>query len=247
MTLVEFIAPLRNASVQSKCLASLYYQHRYAEVEALTVEGIRQSLKNARVPRSAKINVADVLAKAGHYVDSPGLEGNRRLWKLTSSGEREVRRLLQLPDAEPEIEHDVSALTSLSAKVSDAEARAYLEEALKCLQVGALRASVVFLWTGAIRVVQQNALSVGIPRLNLFLLKHDPKSRHVSKIEDFAYVKDKTALLAVQDLGLLDKGQRDTLEEALNLRNRCGHPTKYRPGVKKVSSFIEDVTGIVFS
>jgi hypothetical protein len=36
------------------------------------------------------------------------------------------------------------------------------------------------------------------------------------------------------------------LEEALNLRNRCGHPTKYRPGEKKVSSFIEDVAGIVF-
>jgi len=35
--------------------------------------------------------------------------------------------------------------------------------------------------------------------------------------------------------------------EALDLRNRCGHPTNYRPGVKRVSSFIEDVVGIVLS
>ena len=49
-----------------------------------------------------------------------------------------------------------------------------------------------------------------------------------------------------QDLGLFDKAEKTTLGEALDLRNRCGHPSKYVPGVKKVSSFIEDVVGIVF-
>jgi hypothetical protein len=53
--------------------------------------------------------------------------------------------------------------------------------------------------------------------------------------------------MALQDLALIDKGEKATLEEALNLRNRCGHPTRYKPGVKKASSFIEDVVGIVFS
>ena len=138
---------------------------------------------------------------------------------------------------------------SISTKngIDSQEVRAYIEEAIKCLQVDALRASVVFLWTGAIKVVQQGVLSIGISQLNSALLKYDQKSRHVSKVDDFAYVKDKTTLLAAQELGRLDKGQRETLEEALNLRNRCGHPTKYRPGIKKVSSFIEDVTGIVFT
>ena len=53
-------------------------------------------------------------------------------------------------------------------------------------------------------------------------------------------------LLACGDLGLLDKGERSTLEEALNLRTRCGPPTKYKPGSAKASSFIEDVVGIVW-
>jgi hypothetical protein len=59
-------------------------------------------------------------------------------------------------------------------------------------------------------------------------------------------VNDRVDLLAFEELGLVDKGQRPTLEEALGLRNRSGHPTKYRPGVKKVSGFIEDLVGIVF-
>jgi hypothetical protein len=69
----------------------------------------------------------------------------------------------------------------------------------------------------------------------------------VTKLEDFAYIKDATALLAFQELGIVDKGEKATLGEALDLRNRCGHPTKYKPGVKKASSFIEDVVGIVFA
>jgi len=79
------------------------------------------------------------------------------------------------------------------------------------------------------------------------LHKHDPKARPVHQLDDFAYIKDALALLAARDLGLLDKNQKDTLEDALGLRNRCGHPSKYKPGVKKVSSYIEDIVSVVFS
>jgi hypothetical protein len=68
----------------------------------------------------------------------------------------------------------------------------------------------------------------------------------VKKVDDFAYIKDATFLKAAFDLGLLDKGQRDTLQDALDLRNKCGHPTKYKPRVNKARGFIEDVVGIVF-
>jgi hypothetical protein len=102
------------------------------------------------------------------------------------------------------------------------------------------------LWTGAVRTLQSAALAKGKKRLNDALLIHDPKARNVGKIDDFAYIKDATLLLALFDLNIVDKGQKGTLEENLNLRNRCGHPTKYRPGVNKASSFIEGVLGIVF-
>ena len=82
--------------------------------------------------------------------------------------------------------------------------------------------------------------------LNSALQKHDPKAKHVSKIDDFAAIKDGTTLLACRELAIIDKGQWQTLGEALRLRNSCGHPTRYRPGLKKASSFIEDVVGIVF-
>jgi hypothetical protein len=246
MTLVEFLAPLKGDTHQARVLAAMYYKERYEQTDALTAEQIGQALKNARVPRANKLNVADIFNKAGHYVNPNGLAGRARLWNLTDSGRDYVRKLLGLPQSDVEIEHDVGTLEALLAKVADSDVKDYLEEALKCLRVGALRATVVFTWTAVIRTLQTELLPHGGPAVTAAVQKHDPKARPVNKLDDFAYVKDSVALLAAKDLGLLDKNEKNTLEEALDLRNRCGHPGKYKPGVKKVSSFIEDVVSILF-
>jgi len=246
MTLVEFLAPLSKGANRLKVMAVLYFKQRYEGTESLTVDQIRTAFKQARVPGAPKLNIADILAKSGHFVDSPGVLGLKRLWRLTPTGEKEVRTALQLPDSQPEIEHDVATLQHLVPKIADIEAREFVEEGIKCLQVGALRACVVFLWSGAMQVLHERAWSVGAPEVNAAVQKHDPKSPKLHRADDFAYVKDRVALLALEELGMVDKGQRATLDEALGLRNRSGHPTKYRPGVKKVSGFIEDLVGIVF-
>src|SRR2546426_6617003 len=74
MTLVEFLAPLKSASHRERVLAVMYYRHRYDDVDSLTTEQIRNGLKQARAPKWKSINVADLLAKSGALVDSPGRE-----------------------------------------------------------------------------------------------------------------------------------------------------------------------------
>lgn len=247
MTLVEFLAPLRRSTNRNKILAVLYFYRRYEAVDSMTVEEIRAALRSrARIPRAARMNISDALRKSEASVDSASSNSGRVEWRLTTTGEQQVRSLLGLPEPEAEVEHDVSSLEKIAGSISDQEGKSFVEEAIKCLRVDAFRACVVFLWSGAIRRLQQEAWQQGSKQINAAIRKHDPKSRQLSRVEDFAYVKDKTTLLALQDLGIVDKGERTTLEEALNLRNRCGHPTRYRPREKKVSSYIEDVTGIAF-
>ena len=246
MTLVEFIAPLKNGTHRDRILALLYFAHRYENQNALSADQIKQLLRKARVHRWTKVNVPDVLSKSGHYVDSPGNEGNKRLWCLTPSGTGYIQELLNLPSAEPEIEHDIGSLSIILKKIADKQIKDYIDESVKCLQVNALRACVVFLWAGAIRTIQNRLLRYPLADLNKALQKHYPKARRVKTIDHFAYIKDKIILLAALEIGLFDKNQKDTLEESLNLRNRCGHPGKYVPGVKKVSGFVEDIVNIVF-
>src|SRR2546430_9090538 len=110
MTLGEFLDPVHKGTHQARVLAVLYYYERYQSQSALTVDDIRDALKRARVRRAAKVNVADVLAKAGACVDTVGTKGTKKLWSLTETGRRTVRETLGLPAADIEVEHDVGTL-----------------------------------------------------------------------------------------------------------------------------------------
>jgi hypothetical protein len=90
-------------------------------------------------------------------------------------------------------------------------------------------------------------ITLGASRVSIAVNTHDPKARAIARLEDFAYVKEVTQLLAAQTLGLLDKNERSILEDGLSLRNKCAHPGNYSPGVKKVGAFVEDIAGVAFS
>jgi hypothetical protein len=246
VTLSELLETVSSPSNKQRVVAVLYHAALYNPGQLLTAEGIKGALQHARIAGATRMNVFDVLAKCGGLVDSKRDEGGRRVWKLTKSGETYAQTIFgqtaphqQLPD--------LKALTSTYGSVKDEHARQYVEEALVCLGVGALRAAVVFLWTGAMCELHNVLLKADRAELNRVLAAHDPKSRTIKLMDDFAYVRDSNAILAAQGLGIIDKGQRQALEEGLQLRNRCGHPTQYRPGINKVVAFAEDVASILFA
>jgi hypothetical protein len=247
-TLVEFLFPIRNGSHRGRVLATLYYAHNFEGIDHLKVDEIRARLRQARIPSVGSINISSTLAKSGAYVDSPPGSQGGRLWHLTKSGSDYVRDLLTLDSEEPPTVNDTANLGRLLAGLSDSVVKGYVEEAVLCLQVGALRAAVVFLWTAGIRRLHEDAAArFSWLQITAAIQKHDPKSRGVAKPEDFAAVKDKVALLAFRELAMIDKGEWSTLQEGLDLRNRCGHPTNYKPGAAKASAFVEDLVGIVFA
>lgn len=243
-TLLEFLEPVLRGSRREICLATMSYIAA-RNAPAVTAADLKAALLTARVPKARQYNVSDVLGKAGGLV-SADHHGKTMVWSLTSSGEQYVAEALGLDTVEPEIKNSIDGLTKLLTTIADDVVRGYIEEALLCFQVDARRAAVVFLWSGAIRHLQDQALSRGVKALNTAVGKHDQKAKQVSKVEDFSAIKDMIQLLGFRELGLVDKGQWQTLQEGLDLRNRCGHPTKYIPGTAKVAAFIEDIVGIVF-
>jgi hypothetical protein len=247
ISLVEFLHPVKTSSQRIKCLAVLYYYTHYRDLPAMTTGEVKSALTQARLPKAKNMNVAQVFASAGALVDSADTnDKGYKLWHLTDTGAKEVRSALGLPDEQPEIAVDVASLEKAAKNISDSLAREFVEEAIACLQVGAMRAAVVFAWTGAVRTLHDSASTSGWPAVTSAIQKHDARAKAVTKIEDFAQVKDKTFLLAARELALLDKGQWTVMQQALDIRNQCGHPSNYHPGHKKVSAFIEDLIGIVF-
>ena len=122
----------------------------------------------------------------------------------------------------------------------------YLKEALTCMSVGSLRAGIIFAWNAGVLNLRHKCFNHGRTSLNNAIKKFYPSAKEIKKIEDFAYIKDSTLLLTAQELGEIDKGEKDSLEDCLDLRNKCGHPSNYKPKSLKASSFMEELINIVF-
>lgn len=248
MTFVEYLAGHEGKpSNRERVLAAMYFSKTINGVYALAPVEVRELLVGARVPKARTLDISKVLARAGHYVNRDGGTGSS--WQLTDSGRDFVQRVFgRIESGTTILDARTLHIEGLVSGLSDDVVRSYLDEAVRCLAANALRAAVVFVWSGAMRTLEEAALASQSGKvITAALRKHDTRSKSVSKVGDFASTRDATKLLAFQDLGLLDKSERQILEDALNLRNKCGHPTKYVPREAKVDAFVEDVIGVVFS
>lgn len=230
MTLPELLAKLPKPGRIDVILAALYHQSHAEEGAALSSDEIRHTLKQARVPKASEFNITDYLSKAGAFVDSPGVQNGKRLWRLTPTG---ISHVLDMIGKQPSSKgEDISVLTKQIDALKDLDVKEYLSEALTCVEAGARRAAVVFAWVGAVRLIQSAVIKIGIPQANAAIQKHYSKAREVKAIDDLQFIQESTLLLSARDLGIFDKGETQILEHCLNVRNKCGHPGKYKPGEK---------------
>lgn len=246
MTLVEFVALVPGKGWRDKVLAVLYWHLHYSTAEPLTAAQIKGLLVRARIPRASGVNAPDVLGKAGAFVDVDGeTPAGHKRWVLTTLGQKKVRGDVGLPEEQPELEHGVEELRKTAARIVDIETKRYVDEAVLCLSVGALRAAIVFSWVGAVRTLQDRVWSHGAVDVTTAAQKYFSKAK-LTKFDDLAELKEVTLIEIAQDLGELDKAQKKVLGQCLDTRNQCGHPNKYTPSVAKAKSHIEDIVGILF-
>lgn len=147
-----------------------------------------------------------------------------------------------------QIEHPINRdyFEQIIIGIKDKAEQDYLKEALTCMTVGSLRAGIIFAWNAGVLNLRQKCFNHGVISLNQAIQKYYPKAKQIKKMDDFAYIKDSTLLLTAQELGEIDKGEKDSLEDCLDLRNKCGHPGNYKPKSLKASSFMEELINIIF-
>lgn len=164
----------------------------------------------------------------------------------------EFQRLHALPVKDSARELPAQALHSLreAAASAPADYRDYLDEAVRCYEGGMYRAAVLMVWSACIQhlfsVIEGHRGGVrAMEAANRARFgKGDPPPasyKKISKTDDLLYFKEANVLLITEDAGLINRNARDLLEEKLKLRNRCGHPTQYKPGREETVIFIESL------
>lgn len=167
-------------------------------------------------------------------------------WATKLRRQSEFQESYRLPVSDIAKQAPSQALHSLreAAERALASYRAYLEEAIDCYEADAFRGAVLMVWAATIdhiySVIQGHRSDFSVfQAASLARFQGANSYRKISKTNDLLYLSDKNFFLLCEDAGLLNKNARVLLNDSLNTRNRCGHPTGYMVGREEIVIFTE--------
>lgn len=166
-------------------------------------------------------------------------------WELNKDGRQRVAQLAGASYAAPTLQSAVSLRTHLTG-ISNPDVAAFLSEAITCLEVNQYRAAVVLSWVGAVAVLYDHVVASHLADFNAEAARRDQKWRAAKTVDDLARMKELDFLNILEAISVLGKNVRQELQNALQLRNACGHPSTLKIGAAKVASHIEILTLNVF-
>lgn len=164
------------------------------------------------------------------------LERNRR---------SEIAALLGAPVVVPK---SASNLARLSEKLLSPNERKFLEEAIRCFEVGAYRAAVILAWMLTIDHLYEFVLSNELTAFNSAISKVTDKRVRVTSVkrkDDFSDIPDGIFISVCRSGGIISNDVRKILETKLGIRNSSAHPSEITISRLKAEEFIDDLVSNV--
>ena len=168
-------------------------------------------------------------------------------WELTAAGRKYITNELDASLDESPMSIVASGVRKHLAKISNPQVRAFVEEAIGCLEQGNRRAAVVLSWVGAVAVLQDhvvdhklsafNAEAAGRPALKW---KAATTTDDLSRMDEFDFLQVCAAI------SVFGKSVKQRLEQALKMRNGAGHPNSLAIGEFDASAHVEALSQNVF-
>jgi hypothetical protein len=166
-------------------------------------------------------------------------------WKLTPEGQSHVAGLAGAPKSAVPTALTKS-LRDHAAKIMDADTRAFVEEAIECVEHGQKRAAIVLSWVGAMSVLQDHVLKSKLTDFNKAGAKKYPKWTPIGTRDDLADLREHDFLQLAYDSSIIGKSVKDELEACLKRRNGCGHPNSLKVGDPAVAAHVDTLILNVF-
>jgi hypothetical protein len=167
-------------------------------------------------------------------------------WELTNDGKSYISTLVGPIAAAPILTVAASLRAHLS-KISDADAKAFVEEAIQCFERGLYRSAVVLSWVGAVALLYRQVVDHRLIDFNNEATRRDPKWKKAKNADDLSRMGEFDFLQHLEAISLIGKNVKQELEKQLKLRNGCGHPNSLKVAEHMVASHLESLILNVFS
>ncbi|WP_370401596.1 hypothetical protein [Sulfitobacter sp. JB4-11] len=208
--------------------------------EPTQLSGIRERAKEAGFRVPTKWNESQILgASKGRAVRAPNG------WELTEAGKMHLRNLgvSKISPAAMQVAADLRAHLD---KITDAETREFVEEAIKCHEAELYRSAIVMSWLGAMDVLHKHIHSHHLSGFNTEAKRVNGKWKAAKSPDDLGKMGEAEFLDRVAAISVIGKNAKEELQKALGLRNGCGHPNTLKVGANKSAAHIETLLQNVF-
>jgi hypothetical protein len=170
-------------------------------------------------------------------------------WELTTNGRNHVAKLIGA--REDRIENVATSVRAQLTKVTSVDVKEFLEEAVSCFERGYHRAAIVLSWVGAVSVLQEHVVKRKLPEFNNEATRRTANTKNPWKAavttDDVGAMKEREFLEILVAVKVIGKNVKQQLQEALDLRNACGHPTSVKVAVNAAAAHLEKLLMNVFA
>ena len=137
-----------------------------------------------------------------------------------------------------------ATLRGLEHKLTERSDKEFLRETIDCFEAGANRATIVMAWILATDHLFAYILAHKLSEFNAVLALNTDKSVKIKVItqrDDFTEMKESKFIEFCRQAKILSNDVRKILEQKLDTRNSCAHPSGITVNKSKVIDFVEDL------
>lgn len=167
-------------------------------------------------------------------------------WELTSAGKQRVQTLVG-PLLQSPVAQVIPHLRTLLPTIKNPQVASFIEEAIRCLELGLWRSGVVLSWVGAVAVLYDHVLANHLPAFNAEAVKRNPKWKSASTTDDFSRMQEADFLVVLESAQIIGKSVKQELEGCLKYRNGAGHPNQLKVGAARATGHVETLIQHVFA
>lgn len=135
-------------------------------------------------------------------------------------------------------------LRRLEHRLPDGADKNFLKETIDCFECGANRATIIMAWILTTDHMFNYIISYKLADFNAALALNTDKSVKVKSIvhrDDFTEMKESKFIEFCRQSKIISNDVRKILEQKLDIRNSCAHPSGVTINKTKVIDFVEDL------
>lgn len=137
-----------------------------------------------------------------------------------------------------------AALRAIEHKLPAGSDKDFLKETIDCFESGANRATVVMAWILAMDHLFAHIMAHKLAEFDAVLAKNTDRAvkiKSISTRDDFMEMKEKKFIELCREAKIISNDVRKILDQKLETRNTCAHPSGVTISKTKVIDFVEDL------